>query len=126
MKRCWFGFFLLILLLGTGLAVTWGMNACHDPISRDLERAAEAALAEDWGKAEKLVDRAEDRWEDCWKFSATFADHEPMEEIDAAFAQLEVYWKARDPVSLAAICGALARQVEAMGDAHEMGWWNLL
>lgn len=126
MKRCWFGAILLLILLAVGLLATWGMNAWHDPISDDLERAAEAALDEEWHRAEQLTARARKRWEKHWNFSAAFADHEPMEEIDAAFAQLEIYSQARDQVSLAAACAALARQVEAMGDAHGLTWWNLL
>lgn len=126
MRRCWFGLALMLALLAAGLAVTWGMNHWHDPVAADLERASDAALWEDWQKAEHLLERAEGRWKKHWRFSATFADHEPMEEIDAVFAQLGVYLDARDQVSLAAGCASLARQVEAIGDAHGLNWWNLL
>ena len=44
MKRSWIGFALLLVLLAGGIAATWGMAKCHEPIARDLENAAKTAL----------------------------------------------------------------------------------
>ena len=44
MKRSWIGFVLLLVLLAGGIAATWGMAKCHEPIARDLENAAKTAL----------------------------------------------------------------------------------
>ena len=126
MKRGAIGLGLLVFLLAAGLLVTWGMDHCHDRIAEDLEDAAEHALMGDWEQAEKLSQGAEKDWERCWNFSASFADHEPMEEIDGLFAQLEIYEKAREKTSFAAACAELSRRVEAMGEAHGLTWWNLL
>lgn len=126
MKRGWIGISILAVLLAGGLLVTWQMGRCHEAISEDLERAADRALAGDWKTAERLSERAEEDWEDGWNFSAAFADHEPMEDIDSLFAQLEIYRSSRDAISFAAICAQLSRQIEAMGDAHGLTWWNLL
>ena len=43
MKRSWIGFVLLLVLLAGGIAATWGMAKCHEPIARDLENAAKTA-----------------------------------------------------------------------------------
>ena len=48
-----------------------------------------------------------------------------MEEIDALFAEVEVYAAAREETDFAAGCAALSRKVEAMGQAHGASWWNL-
>lgn len=126
MKRCWFGGVILVVLLALGLGVTWLMGWCNEPVSQCLDRAAEAALAEDWEKTEALTGEAKDRWEKYWNLSAVFADHEPMEEIDGLFAQLEIYSSAGDNLSTAAVCAELSQRLEAMGDAHKGSWWNLL
>ena len=126
MKRGWFGVGLLAILLGLGIFSSLAMGLLHEPMANMLERAADCALEGSWEQAERLSLRAEENWEDMWHFSATFADHGPMEEIDSLLAQLEVYAQIRDPVSFAAVCGSLSRQLEAMGDAHELSWWNLL
>ena len=126
MKRGWIGAALLAALLLLGIFSSLAMGLFHEPMAELLDRASEYALAENWEQAERLSDLAEDKWEEMWHFSASFADHGPMEEIDSLFAQLEVYRQVRDTVGFAAACASLSRQLEAMGDAHEMSWWNLL
>lgn len=125
MKRGWIGSGLLAVLLIISLLVTWCMDRFHQPVAEELERAADYALAEDWENADALVRRARADWDKHWSFSAAFADHEPMEDIDALFAQTEVYRKIRDEAAFAAACAELARQVEAMGEAHGITWRNL-
>ena len=125
MKRSWFGLILLTLLLGSGLLVTWLMGSVHKPVSRDLITAGEYALAGDWEQAETLFWQAQSCWEEKEKLRACFADHSPMEEIDACFAQLEIYCRMKEETAFAAACGETARKVEAMGEAHGLKWENL-
>lgn len=126
MKRGWFGAALLLVLLGLGIGSSMMMQKLHTPLAESLDRAAEFALEGNWEQAEHAAREAADTWEKMWHFSATVSDHEPMEEIDALFAQLEVYRAAEDPVNFSSACASLSRQIEAMGDAHELSWWNLL
>ena len=126
MKRCWFGLGLLVFLLVGGLLVTGAMTKNHEALSARLSRAATAAAAEDWAGAEAHFHAARQAWERDWHFSAAFADHEPMEDIDGLFAEAEVYLQSQDPEAMAAICAQLARLTEAMGEAHALNWWNLL
>lgn len=126
MKRCWIGVVCLVLLLMGGLYVDRVMGRSHAPVSQDLDRAAECAMAEDWTGAEAFTDRARENWEKNWHFSAAFADHEPMENIDALFSRLTVFAAAREKEEFGALCRELSRQVKAMGDAHDLKWWNLL
>lgn len=125
MKRSWIGCGMLVALLAVSLAVTWGMDRIHEPIARKLEDAADCALAGEWERAEALALDAGADWKKWTHFRGCFADHSPMEEIEANFAELEVYTAARETVSFAASCGQIARQVEAMGQAHGLTWWNL-
>lgn len=126
MKRCWFGLGLLIVLLAGSIFVTWHMGRSHEPMAEAVTQAAERALTGDWGNAEALAGKARASWEKNWGISAAFADHEPMEEINGLFAQLEVYAASRDSLGYAAVCAQLRTALEAMGDAHGFVWWNLL
>lgn len=126
MKRGWIGLGLLGMLLTVGLLVTGFMGRVHKDVSRELEEAARAAGTGNWAEAAEDARDAYEDWQEHWHFSAAFADHEPMEEIDSEFAQLWPYLEARDSVAFRALCRALARQVEAIGDAHGLNWWNLL
>lgn len=126
MKRGWFGAALLLILLGLGIGTSTLMQRFHTPLARSLEQASEYAMEGNWSRAGQIALRTKDSWEEMWHLSATVTDHGPMEEIDALFAQLEVYQDTGDPVHFAAVCAALSRQIEAMGDAHKLSWWNLL
>ncbi len=126
MKRFYFGLALLLALLAAGIGTTLGILRGHEPVVTELALGSKAALLEDWSQAGQRIERAQSRWEQYWKFSASLADHGPMEEIDGLFAQLEVYLDVRDPVLVAAACAELSRQVEAISDAHELNWWSLL
>ena len=90
MKRSWIGFILLLVLLAGGIAATWGMAKCHEPIARDLENAAKTALQGDMAQGEALMLQAREAWGRSRHLGACFADHTPMEEIDALFAEVEV------------------------------------
>lgn len=124
MKRSRMGAGLLLLLLLLGLLVTWAMGAIHAPIARDLITAGEYALAGNWEQAHALSRQAAEQWDDREFFRACFADHEPMEDVDACFAQLEIYGRMKEETAFAAACGETARKVSAMGDAHKLCWHN--
>lgn len=126
MKRGWFGAALLLTLLALGIGSSMLMGKFHQPLADSLEQACTYALEENWKKAEETAEKAQETWQKMWHFSATLSDHAPMEEIDSLFAQLAAYRAAEDSLGFAAACAALSRQLEAMGDAHELSWWNLL
>ncbi len=125
MKRSWIGAGMLAALLIGSLFVTWIMGRIHEPIARDLEAAGEAALAGDWDRAEILSQGAADYWQAKETIRACFADHTPMEEIDACFAELEIYCRMKEETAFAASCGEISRKASAMGEAHGLVWENL-
>ena len=126
MKRGWIGVGLLTVILILGFLTSWWMGKTHSRIAVDLDRAAGYALAENWEQAAAYAQKAKNHWQKRWHFSAAFADHEPMENIDSQLSQLSFLASARDEVTFAALCAQLSRQMEAMGEAHSLNWWNLL
>ena len=126
MKRERLGIGLLLILLVLGLLVTWRMTTVYEDIADALEDAGILALAGDWEGADRLLRKARLRWEGSWRFSAALTDHEPMEDLDAQLAQLEIYRQQREALAFAALCAQIASQMEDIGDAHDLNWWNLL
>ena len=126
MKRCWFVAMLLAALLFGCLYVTDYMAGVHTPIAREVGKAGEAAMAGSWEHARAELDHARQSWDDVRKTTAAFADHGPMEEIDALFAQLEVAAQWEDALGFSTLCAYLSQSLEAMGEAHGLTWWNLL
>ena len=126
MARFWIGVGLLALFLGLGLWVTAEMDRVCAPMADTLSQAAEEALQGNVEKARDLMDMAKGRWERYRKAVASVADHAPMDEIEGLFAKAGAYAKGNRAVELAAVCARLSELVEAMGEAHGLGWWNLL
>lgn len=126
MKRSWIGFFLLVALLLGCILATSAMDRIHEPIEAQLIQASQQAMVGNWEKAEAFFQEAEDSWETWEHLRACFADHTPVEEIDGDFELLKIYCASRETISFAGGCRQLARQVAAVGEAHEFVWWNLL
>lgn len=126
MKRCWIGAGLLLVLLATGIYSTWRMQHCQEPMIQEVLRAGELARQGDWEAAEGHAHQAQAEWDRCWGLSAALTDHEPMEQVNAMFAQLEVYATAQETVNYAVLCAQLGSELDAISDAHRVVWWNLL
>lgn len=126
MKRVWIGAAFLLVLLVLGLGATWAMEAIHRPIGEDLDRAAVCAVRQDWEKADHFYRQATERWKKWEHFRGCLADHTPIEEVAAGFRAAEVYRAAREDTDFAARCRELAKKVAAVGEAHGLGWWNVL
>ena len=124
MLRSAVGFVLLLALLLGCLGVTRLMEDLHSPLSGTLQQAAELAEA-DFAGAAALAREAREDWKKAEPLSACFADHNPMEEINQEFAQLEVFTREEDKMAFAAACGSLAEKLEAMSDAHGLKWRNI-
>lgn len=126
MKRSWIGFLLLILLLFGSVWSVRLMDRIHRPLAGTLRQAAQCAMEGDWEKAGSFFREAEEGWEKWEHIRSCFADHTPVEEIDGDFEMLKVFCAARETASFAGGCLQLSRQVAAVGEAHELVWWNLL
>ncbi len=126
MKRSWIGFFMLLGLLLGSIWSAGLMVRIHEPVSEKLQQAAQLSMAGNWEQAETAFREAEEGWEQRTHIRACFADHNPVEEIDADFKILKACCAARETVSFSGGCLQLARQVAAVGEAHEPVWWNLL
>ena len=126
MKRIWIGIALLTCLLMGGLWISGFMKDAHDPVAQDIRHAGSMAQKNQWNAAQAFAERGRDRWEQKWPVTAAIADHEPMDEIDALFAQLETYGKTRDPGAYSALCGHLGSLLEALSQGHRCKWWNLM
>lgn len=126
MKRLWIGAGILSVLLILGLFITEYMDGTHRAQAQELHRAAVLAAEGSLHDAELCTQRAREQWEAGHDTVAAFADHAPMDEIDARFAELRALARAGDESDYAAACAYLAVLIEAMGKAHTLSWWNLM
>lgn len=123
MKRIWLGLGLLAALLVLGFITIRQMDRVHLGIVDELEQAAREPQ---WEQAVSLSQEALQKWKQHRHFTASFSEHDNIDQIDSLFAQLEVYQHEKDPLSHAATCAYLSEAISALLDAHRLTWWNLL
>lgn len=126
MKRLWIGVAILVVLLGVGIGTTVFAVRTQTDISQKLKQASDAALQGDWADAKTLSMDAKTKWETFRKITASIADHEPMEEIDDLFSQMEIYLLTCQQIPFSTCCASLGVLTEAIGEAHAVSWWSLL
>ena len=126
MKRIWIGIIILVLLLGTGIGTTVFAVRSQERISQELAQASEAALRGKWEEACNLSLNAKKQWESLRHGIAAIADHEPMEEIDDLFSQMEIYLLTQQQIPFATCCASLSVLTNAIGESHAINWWSLL
>ena len=125
-KRFWLGVGVLAALLAVSIAVTAAMKAIHEPAAEGFAEAARIALEGDLPAAAARGRQARQRWQASRSFTASVADHGPMDTVEDLLAEMEVFAEAEDPEHFAAACARLAAAVKAMSDAHSPAWWNFL
>lgn len=126
MRRFWIGIVLLTLLLALSILTSLLMPRLHAPIYRQLDAVSQAAQEKDWERCRSLTEDAYHGWLRCRRFTASVADHAPMEAIDSGFAQTLAFLEQGEWAEFAAACASLARSVQAMAESHSMLWWNFL
>lgn len=126
MKRLWLGLSILLFLLAGGLAIHTGLHNIHNDISRDLQQAATAATHQQWDNALHLARTATARWQRHHRFTAAFSDHNPMDTMDALFAQLPIFAEQKKDPHFAATCMELSVYAKALAESHALSWWNFL
>lgn len=126
MARGWLGAGLLAVFLILGMVVAVCAGNAHQPTGELLEQAAEKTLAGDFAAGVALGMQARERWQRQWNGTAAIADHSPMDEVDALFAEMEIYARTEEAPHFAACCKELAQRLQAIADAHRFSWWNVL
>ncbi|MBR3949841.1 MAG: DUF4363 family protein [Oscillospiraceae bacterium] len=126
MKRMWIGVGLLAAVLIVGICAANRMEEIHQEIAKDLDRAAQSALKEDWDMADALFARAEKTWNKKRTLTSIFSDHAPIEEAESLFAQLRISAQAENEESFATACACLGSLLKAMGESQSLNLRNLL
>ena len=126
MGRLWIGIGILVILLAMGIGLLWGSGVFFEELSQDLEQAGELALAGNWQAAGEKAEKSREKWEQYHRFWASFTDHEPVEQMQALFSQLELYRARQLEVDFAAVCRNLVQLAEAIDESHSLRWWSVL
>lgn len=125
-KRFYLGVGILIAFLALGLGTSFLMAQMHQSAAQALEEASALALSGQMEQAVSLAEDAYQQWDRHWKFTASVADHAPMDDVDQLFAEMTVYAQAEEREHFAACCAQLSQLVTGMSNAHCLAWWNFI
>lgn len=120
------GIGLLAVLLALGVFAQGAMGSISRPLAEQVEQAAAYTRAGRWDYACREFDRAKTGWESAWRKTAALADHAPMEDIDALFAQGAAAAEDFREGEFLQSAAELSVRLKAMADAHTFSWWNLM
>ena len=126
MKRFWIGFLFLVLLLAFGIWQTVEISGIHTDLSNTLSDAALAARRQDWVAADTLSQNAQDQWDQYRHLTASFADHEPLEEAERLFVELQICKDLSLEENYAVVCSHLSQICKAIAESFHISWWNVL
>lgn len=124
--RFWFGVALLCVLLVAGLLLSGILTLDQQRITGLLEQAEAFAYENNMDSAVAFAQQAYDLWKQKWAGLAAIADHTPLDAAEAAFRELLAFGKTGENEEFCASCGKLISGVAAIGQAHELAWWNIL
>lgn len=125
MKRLWIGVGVLLVLLALGVGSTAVMESIPGNLAEGMEEAAEVAAVH-WEKAKSLADSAREEWDRYAHIIASLTDHEPLEELEGLFFELDISRNWDDRGYFATVCARIASLAEALSESHTPHWWNLL
>lgn len=126
MNRVWIGIGLLVILLAMGIGLLWGSTVFFEEFSAQIEQAGELAMAGNWAEAEKKAEFCRSQWKRWRYFWSSFTDHEPIEQMQNLFSQLEVYGGRQLDVDFATMCHNIYNVAEAIRESHGLKWWSIL
>ena len=123
MKRLWLG--VAFLLLAFGIWQTAEVSGIHNDLSQTLSDAALAAQQENWYDADTLSENAQTQWDRYRHLTASFADHEPLEEAEQLFAELQICKELSLEENYAVVCSHLSQICKAIAESFQISWWNV-
>ena len=126
MKQVWIGVGILGLLLLGGIWIGEAQADAHGQQIRDLSHAADAAMEDNWTRAEAYLTRGKKEWEEKRGRSAVIYRQDTLEEIDGLFVQLGAQLACRNREGFCANCALLAKYLENLPQSHSFHWSNLL
>ncbi len=120
------GIGVLVVLLLAGLFVSWYLGRQQTGQADTLENCAWMALSGQWSNARETASEVREEWEKQWKLQAALTDHEPLEEIDNLFEELNIYGAAGEKAEFARVCASISKRMDDLAETNRLSWWNVL
>ena len=122
MKRCYLGAAVLLGILILGFFTSRWMQRHYN----DLENRMEEAMWEDPETLMALAEEIRQDWSRGQLLTAVLADHQHLEEVEAAFSQLGPAAARRDQAEYTRLCLEIAHIFQLLAEEQQLNLKNLL
>lgn len=126
MRQLWIS---AAILAGMVLLLFWNgahLKALASPLLEDLDRAAQAAIREDWTTADRLTKQVQDRWEGHTNYLRLVQFHGEIDEVSMLLKEARGFLAVQDAGEYTAMNVRIAGTLEALSGLEEIDWGNLL
>lgn len=125
MKQLWIAAGILVVIFCALIGNNVHLNNLVEPMTRQLDQAAQAAREDDWDRAEELLGQARDTWRDRGGYLHTLLQHREIDEVLLLFQESEQYLQARKLGEYTAVNARLITQLDLIREMEELSWRNV-
>ena len=122
MKRCYLGAAVLLGILILGFFTSRWMQRHY----QDLENRMQKAMWEDPETLMVLAEEIRQDWSRGQLLTAVLADHQHLEEVEAAFSQLGPATARRDQAEYTRLCLEITHIFQLLAEEQQLNLKNLL
>ena len=126
MKHLWAAVTLLGVMV---LFFAWNgsrLGCWIDPQQEDLDLAVQAAKAGEWGKAEKLTQKVEEKWKESIHYLHLVQSHRDVDEITILLEESMEYAESRSVSTYCAINARIQGLMEGIQKMEQFSIENLM
>lgn len=125
MKQLWIASGILLVIFCSLIGNNIHLNNLVEPMTQQLDQAAQAAREDDWDRAEELLGQARDTWENRGGYLHTLLQHREIDEVLLLFQESEQYLQSRKLGEYTAVNARLITQLELICEMEELSWRNV-
>lgn len=126
MKHFSIGIGILAVILVLGLITLGIMNRELEKTAETLTEAWTACCKGDHETAKTAAERARRDWDKGYGLTASFADHEPLDEVNRVFSRMEACGVLGEWDEFAQTCRELISLIHGIADREKPLYYNIL
>lgn len=122
MNRLW-SIPLLLVLIGAGCALPWGLTADYCADTRPaIAVCAEQARSEDWDRAALTAHGLLERFDRFRRGAGCFLSDTSLAEVEDTLQEIRIYVRLRDAAELEAACFRAEKTLTALARGPSLSW----
>lgn len=126
MKRLWISAAILLTMLGATLGNSWYLNRLIAEFDRELTRAHQLSVQNDWSAARQITEQVADHWQKHDFYFHVMLPHEDIDDIHLTFQEVEEYLELEEADQYNAASAKLITQLGLLAEMEQLNVKNIL